>query len=91
MLLVAGAPPLTAFATIVDYDDKPEIQEVCEERSDYDFLCSGANGATGIPFCDLYNSTERAEQFPNVTGGRCLHRENNPIEFCQEFDDLTNT
>ena len=59
MLLVAGAPPLTAFATIVDYDDKPEIQEECEERSDYDFLCSGANGATGIPFWDLYNSTER--------------------------------
>jgi hypothetical protein len=84
--------PLTAFASIVDYDDEPEIQEECEERSDYDFLCSGANGAAGIPFCDRYNATQRAEQFPNLTNpSHCLSREHNPIGFCQEFDDLTNT
>ena len=84
--------PLTAFATVVDYDDEPEIQEECEERSDYDNLCSGINGATGLPFCDQYNSTERARIFPNLTNpSHCLSREYNPIEFCQEFDDLTST
>ena len=84
--------PLTAFATIVDYEDESQEQEECEERTDYDFLCNGGQGATGIPFCDLYNSTERAEQFPNNTNpSHCMHREFNPIGFCQEFDDLTNT
>ncbi len=79
-------------ASIVDYDDEPEEQEECEERSDYDFLCGGNNGATGIPFCDKYNSTQRAEQFPNLTNpSHCLSREHNPIKFCEEFDDLTNT
>ena len=59
-LMLLGVPSSLALATIVDYDDEPEEQEQCEERSDYDFLCAGSNGATGIPFCDLYNSTERA-------------------------------
>ena len=84
--------PITAFASIVDYDDEPEIQQECEERSDYDNLCSGTNGATGIPFCDQSNSTQRAQQFPNLTNpSHCLSREYNPIEFCEQFDDLTST
>ena len=79
-------------ASIVDYEDEPEEQEQCEERTDYDFLCAGERGATGIPFCDLYNRTERVEQFPNNTNpSHCLSREHNPIGFCQEFDDLTDT
>ena len=53
--------PITAFASIVDYDDEPEIQQECEERkSDYDNLCSVVtNGATGIPFCDGSDSKHR--------------------------------
>ena len=30
-----ASTPLTAFATVVDYEDEPEEQEQCEERSDY--------------------------------------------------------
>ena len=79
-------------ASIVDYDDEPEEQKQCEERSDYDFLCSGSGGATGIPFCDLYNATQVAQLYPNLTNpSHCLNREYNPIKFCQEFDDLTST
>ena len=34
----------------------------------------------------------RARIFPNLTTpSHCLNKENNPIGFCQEFDDLTNT
>ena len=33
-MLLAGTP-LTAFASIVDYEDEPEEQEICEEKSDY--------------------------------------------------------
>ena len=78
-------------ASIVDYNDEPEEQELCEERSDYDFLCSGSSGATGLLFCDKYNSTQRAQQFPNLTNpSQCFSREYNPIGFCEEFDDLTN-
>lgn len=84
--------PLMAFATIVDYDDEPEEQEECEERSDYDHLCNGSTGVTGVPFCDLYgNATERKEQFPNMTGNRCFDRMANPVNFCETFDDLTAT
>ena len=64
-ILVLLGMPLTVFATVVDYDDEPEEQEECEERSDYDFLCSGANGVTGVPFCDLYNLTE-SSNFPII-------------------------
>ena len=83
--------PLTALATVVDYDDKPEIQEECEERSDYDFLCSGIGGLGGFPFFDEYNSTQRAQQFPNLTSDHCVYREYNPVEFCEQYDDLTST
>ena len=79
-------------ASIVDYNDEPEEQEQCEERTDYDFLCSGSQGVTGVPFCDLYgNSTERIEQFPNLTGNRCFDRMANQVNFCETFDDLTDT
>ena len=79
-------------ASIVDYNDEPEEQEECEERTDYDFLCAGSSGATGLPFCDKYNSTQRAQQFPNLTNpSQCFSREYNPIGFCQEFDDITDT
>lgn len=92
MIIVLLGTPLTALATVVDYDDEPQEQEECEERSDYDFLCSGSGGATGIPFCDEYNSTQRAQQFPNLTNpSHCMNREYNPIEFCEQFDDLTST
>lgn len=43
----------------------------------------------GVPFCDKYNATQRAEQFPNITGRRCFDRMANQINFCEEFDDLT--
>jgi hypothetical protein len=33
-LIILGVPSSLAFASIVDYDNKPEIQEECEERSD---------------------------------------------------------
>ena len=91
-LMILGVPSSLAFATTVDYDDEPEIQDECEERSDYDFLCSGSGGVGGFPFCDKYNATERAEQFPNLTNpSHCMSREHNPIEFCEQFDDLTDT
>ena len=91
-LMILGVPSSLAFATTVDYDDEPEIQEECEERSDYDFLCSGSGGVGGFPFCDKYNATERAEQFPNLTNtSHCMLREYNPVEFCEQYDDLTNT
>ena len=62
-------------ASIVDYEDEPEEQKQCEERSDYDFLCSGSGGATGIPFCDLYNATQVAQIYPNLTNpSHCLNR-----------------
>jgi hypothetical protein len=84
--------PTNVFATVVDYDDKPQEQEECEEQSDYDFLCNGSSGVTGIPYCDLYgNATERKEQFPNMTGNRCFDRMANPVNFCATFDDLTQT
>jgi hypothetical protein len=55
------------FATVLDYEDKPQEQEECEETSDYDYLCNGSTGVTGVPFCDLYgNATERKEHFPNI-------------------------
>ena len=37
------------------------------------FLCSGSGGVAGLPFCDQYNATQRAEQFPNLTNpSHCL-------------------
>ena len=63
LLLVVSSSSITipnVSASVVDYDDEPEEQELCEERSDYDFLCSGGGGVTGLPFCDVYNATERA-------------------------------
>ena len=82
---------LMAFATVVDYNDETERQEECEEQNDYAFLCGGRNGVNGLPFCDKYNATERAEQFPNITEGSCFDRTTDPIAFCEEFDDLTNS
>ena len=45
----------------------------------------------GLPFCDLYNATERVSIFPNALGTRCFDRMVNQINFCEEFDDLTST
>jgi hypothetical protein len=89
--MLLASTPLTAFATVVDYEDEPEEQEQCEEGSDYPSLCSGSQGVTGVPFCDLFNSTQRAQSFPNVTGNRCFDRMANQINFCETFDDLTST
>jgi hypothetical protein len=94
-LVLAAIIPLTvvpnAFATVVDYDDETQQEEECKEQNDYPFLCSGNNGVNGLPFCDKYNVTERAEQFPNITKGSCFDRTTDPITFCAEFDDLTNS
>jgi hypothetical protein len=90
-LMMLSVPSL-AFASTVDYNDKPEEQEECEEESDYPSLCSGSNGVSGKPFCDLwdYNVTMRAESYPNATEG-CWDRTTDPLAFCEEFDDLTAT
>ena len=83
--------PLTALATIVDYDDETEQEEQCKEESDYDHLCNGSSGVTGVPFCDKYNGTRILESFPNITGNRCFDRMANQVNFCETFDDLTQT
>jgi hypothetical protein len=54
-------------------------------------LCYDSSGVDGKPFCDLYNATERATIFPNVTEEGCWDREILPIIFCEEFDDLIQT
>ena len=90
-LIILGVPSSLAFATTVDYDDEPEVQEQCEEESDYDFLCSGTNGVQGKPFCDLHNATESIKVYPNMTERGCWYRTINPIAWCARFDDLTNT
>jgi hypothetical protein len=96
LFLLAAIIPLTVipantFATVVDYDDETQQEEECKEQNDYAFLCSGNSGVNGLPFCDKYNATQRAEQFPNITQGSCFDRTTDPIAFCEEFDDLTNS
>ncbi|MGH9974462.1 MAG: hypothetical protein ACRD8Z_01305 [Nitrososphaeraceae archaeon] len=81
-------PTSTAFATILEGKDETQQEEECREENDYSFLCDGDSGVNGLPFCDKYNATERAEQFPNITGGSCYDRTTDPIAFCEEFDDL---
>jgi hypothetical protein len=90
-LIILGVPSSLAFASIVDYNDETEQEEQCKEESDYDHLCNGSTGVTGIPFCDKYNGTRILQQFPNITGNRCFDRMANQVNFCETFDDLTST
>ena len=83
--------PTNVFATVISFTDRTEQEEECREQNDYAFLCSGNNGVNGLPFCDKYNATQRAEQFPNITKGSCFDRTTDPITFCEEFDHISNS
>ena len=93
ILTLVGMPSSSslAFASIVDYEDESEREEECKEESVYDYLCNGASGVNGLPFCDEYIATERVRLLPNLTEEGCYDRTIDPVSFCEEFDDLTST